>query len=376
MDSNSEHYTIHLRITKKCNADCSYCSSDSANNFDVLSFSELKKIIFFLKRTLFNVLDTRQKHLSVQWVGGEIITYPFKDLSLAKKFIEEELSSLFKSINQGVQTNLIGSPDKIQKIKDLFGGKVGTSIDTFGNLRTVSGSSEKYKKMVAINVEKVFNNKMPPSVFVVDKFGVLTAYKEYERANSLGYDLTLNMVFSGGSSVQKPSLEKSLHLFESILDEWVLKSLIRVEPLYNLITRRVAKLKMDVDYLKGSSSCPFQNNCTEVSLNIDPNGDLYVCYDMADSGHLRLGNGLTEEWNESVFNSLMDRKYKLPEKCVSCLYNIECQGGCMSKSMTVSGSPYGLTEWCDLWMSIFEKIDKIIENESIERVDEWLKKIQ
>jgi sulfatase maturation enzyme AslB (radical SAM superfamily) len=46
--------------------------------------------------------------------------------------------------------------------------------------------------------------------------------------------------------------------------------------------------------------CPYWRSCSANSLNIEPNGDIYTCQEMADVGVGKLGNAISGEWDDVI----------------------------------------------------------------------------
>ena len=73
------HFTLHVRLTKHCNASCSYCSSHEPDEAlaermtperYLLALDFIKKIIQKTK------LGGDGGHLSINYIGGELLTLP------------------------------------------------------------------------------------------------------------------------------------------------------------------------------------------------------------------------------------------------------------------------------------------------------------
>jgi radical SAM protein with 4Fe4S-binding SPASM domain len=43
------------------------------------------------------------------------------------------------------------------------------------------------------------------------------------------------------------------------------------------------------------------SSCSANSLNIEPNGDIYTCQEMADVGAGKLGNAISGEWDDEMY---------------------------------------------------------------------------
>lgn len=364
------HFTLHIRLTKNCNADCSYCSSRS-ENLDIMSRENFSRSINFLCTKVFPKIisnySQQDTFLTIQYVGGEIGIVPYEDLEWMVKHARTVFGKHFRTVVDGVQTNLISSRHTTQKLINLFGSRLGTSIDGQTGQRKLQGSAKKYNLIFEKNIEAVkreFNH--PPSIYVLDKLGIKFLSNQIDYCLNEGVDLTLRPVFQGGSKVASCNVSEIETCLENLFKEWAMKMPISIQPFSHLLG---ARLQED------SSSCPFQSNCSRVSLDLEPNGDLYTCLDMADSDQFVLGNALAHDFNHEVWKQLAKRALKLPKDCTSCEYLDSCQGGCMSESIHHTESPYGKTYFCSIWKTLFSQIDELIAINGREEVKKWYKTI-
>lgn len=313
--------------------------------------------------------------LSIQYVGGEILTVPTQDLRDIVLRARNIFSEVFDNIIDGVQSNLIGSRDRLAGLVALFGKRIGTSVDHFGHQRKLSGSANKYRVFSIASAERLRKMHMPASaIFVVDKVGVKHLNAECELANKGGYPLTLRAVFDGGRSIDAASIEDLSLAYAEAFDAWCMKARVPVEPFMHLTVQRVAA----VGGLAGANhyaGCPFQSDCAEVSLNLDPDGGLYICLDTSDSSQMRLGNALKGEFDWDLWARIKARSQHLDSSCRVCEYKNQCGGGCMSEGYALAGDPWAKTGLCSVWKLIFAKIDQQINISGPEKVGHWLKSL-
>lgn len=368
----ASHLTIHARLIKGCNADCSYCSSWQADpsGRSRMSPDDYRASLRFLKREVFPVLGCGgpRATVSVQYVGGEILLVPLSELRECVEIARDELGEVFGTIRDGVQTNLIASERRILELDLLFGGNVGTSVDGRGTQRTLKGSADAYRKAVARSREALMRRRRrnPGAVFVVDRQGLENVEHEMDAAADAGYSLVLRPVFSGGRDVEDPSVEDLARVMGEAFDKWAMKFPVPVEPFMHLTSKRVRPESVVGDV------CPFMRNCARVSLNLDPDGSLYTCFEMADSGQGKFGNALEGWFDRDAWESLDARRWRIDPKCESCPYFDACQGGCMNEAIHHTGSAYGRTEFCAVWMEIFRRIDALVASAGRAAVHAWL----
>jgi len=369
--------TLNFRITKKCNADCSYCSSFETFHDKSASLDNFKDGLEYLKQLILKYnLGGKREQISVQYIGGEVLTLSSDFVEKVSIQTKEILSPIFKHYRHGVQTNLIGSEAKIEKLYKIFNNNVGTSYDNFTSQRTIKGNTEKYKTIFIKNVDFLKKTKKisPPGNLVLDAHSSEFILEELKIANENKRGLTIRPIIIGGKN--KENLESNI--LESAMlkayNKWFMQSRVIIAPFYSMLLKRIAnKEKEDISIHSG---CAFQHNCANVSLNIEPNGDLYVCQDLAESKNLKLGNIFKKEFDEQLFNEIQKRSFYLENSCYKCDYFKECQGGCMKEAIDHGKDMYGKTEFCSTWKSLFKRIDEDLEKFGTAKIKNWLLKLE
>jgi radical SAM protein with 4Fe4S-binding SPASM domain len=367
------HFVLHVRLTKRCNADCAYCSSWS-RAAEAMTPEAYAKALDFLVEGVFPRIGVGGGHVSVQYVGGELLTIPPPVLAECVETARARLAAVFDSVRDGAQSNLIGSAARVVALDALFGGRLGSSVDSFGAARTVKGSPELYREMADASRAELRRRRKtaPSSIFVVDAAGLPRVPDEIARAEEGGYGLVLRPVFRGGKDVAAAAPEDIAAAFAAAFEAWAMRSTVSVEPFSHLLAARLRSVGADAalpDYV--DAGCPFQENCAEVSLDLEPDGTLYVCLDMADSGQHPLGNALEGRFDAAAWQALADRR-RVAEGCRACRWFRECRGGCMSEAVHATGSPYGKTALCGVWKALFSKIDSLLEARGAVAVAAWV----
>lgn len=383
--SNENSFTLHIRITKSCNADCSYCSSFEKINQGTMSLHEYEKsLLFILEKLKFNkiISENIKKTLTIQYVGGEIGLVSNSYLESIYNLSNKIFQPYFSQIIQGCQTNLISSKEKIIFINNLFNKNIGTSFDHFTEQRTINKSSEKYKKIFLKNIS--FSKKQLglniSGIIVLDNPMKSFIKEEIIIAEKNNRSVTIRPVFQGGSDINNLEISEIEKIYTDLFEDWFLKQKISIEPFYSLFQKRFVNYlskknenyNEKENYISNLSGCPFQHNCATSSLNLDPNGDLYICLDMADSKNFVLGNTLKNEFKQDIFNKILERSYHLNKSCINCDYFKECQGGCMNEAINHTNDVYGKTEFCSVWKKIFFLIDLKIEQNDTKLIKNWL----
>jgi radical SAM protein with 4Fe4S-binding SPASM domain len=378
----NDAFILHIRLTTKCNADCDYCSSYDATSGKPMDFNDFEQSILRIKGWIQDKgLGHGRKNLTVQYLGGELLTIPFEHLSQCVHFARQELGPLFEFSRDGAQTNLIGSREKVRSLVSLFGaGSVGTSVDSFTTQRKVKGSADTYRTISSGNQAhfKVEHGAYVPGILVVDEYSLPHLQDELERSYTDGYHLTLRPVFSGGSpSVRRASIEKLTPTYLEAFNAWALHKKTMVQPFYQLLASRLGeRFPAFSSFYTYNTGCPFQYDCTKQSLDLEPNGDIYVCMDMADSKQFKLGNAISGEFNQALWERLGSRGEHLDQSCRVCPYRASCQGGCMSEAIHHHNDPFAKTEYCGLWKALFKASDDLLDTHGPEKVSHWLKFIE
>ena len=374
---NNKTLIFHIRITKKCNADCSYCSSWQEKTAPLMSMSELDKALNFIEKKILDLgLGGERKNLTVQYVGGELLSVPTDYLREFSNKVKYKLSPLFEEFKHGGQSNLIGSKDKVNSLYEIFDGNLGTSFDHFTEQRTINKDSKKYKTILIKNVETIKKEyfKNMPGIVVVDKKIAPYIEDEINLASERKSHITLRPVFNGGSPVEKLTLEEMENIYLKLYDNWFLKQKMCLEPFYSYLTKRISNLNNED--ISNISGCPSQHNCAITSINMDPDGTLYLCQEMSDSDSYILGNAIKEEWNQELHEIMKSRSEHLSNECITCPYFKECQGGCIKEAVEYTAEGiYGKTIFCSIWKKIFARIDSDLKNNDPLLIKNWLNKI-
>lgn len=369
----NESFSIHYRFTKKCNANCDYCSSAGKSNLRPISVSDFKKTIdFLISQYLPQRINLLDAHITLNYLGGEILTVKKGEFIECVEYARSEFNKVTSNFRDGIQSNLIGNPNTLAQYRDLFGNNIGTSVDNTSDKRNIGGSSERYRKLMNNNIIHVFSEH-PPATLVVDDDNVGNLMLEYKQSVAKHHDLTLRPIIQCGSNIETKLGSKAPVAFFEVFKDWHLKGVKRVEPFYSMLSSKVNEISKNA--MTNCSGCHMQNNCTQNNVNIDPDGDIYLCNEMADGDVYKLGNAITGVINEDNLRILEGRLTNLPLECIICPHYRSCRGGCMYSALESCGSIEGKDPHCAIWKPIFEEIDFLILNKEnyIKKVTQWLK---
>ena len=363
-------FTLHVRLTRDCNADCTYCSSAGAED-GRMSAPDFRRAIDFLADQLLPRLGIgAQHHLTIEYLGGEVLLVPEVELQAAVEYARERLRPMVASLRDGAQSNLIGSPRRITGLFDLFDGNLGTSWDQTTDRRRVGGSAEMYRGLLKRSLKTLEDERgaRPGRVLVVDRATAPSVETEVRDACAGGYDLVLRPVFEGGSEdVEAAPVEDLARIFASAYQEWRANPNCRVEPFSSLRARRASTRGLCRDDPEAGprvTGCPFQADCAFRSISVDPDGALHVCQEMADASNYPLGNAIHGYFDEKTWRLLARRSMHLSSDCIDCRWRAECGGGCMNEAIEANGDPFSRTELCPAWKAIFREIDADLDHSS------------
>jgi radical SAM protein with 4Fe4S-binding SPASM domain len=366
----ARHLTIHARLLKGCNADCSYCSSWEEDPAVRIAPQDFHKALSFVMDEIVPLMGCGgpSSTVSLQYIGGEILLVPPEELRDIVYGARDILQQHFGTVIDGAQSNMVGSERRIMELDTLFGGRLGTSVDGRGIQRTVAGSPAAYKKIFDRSREALARRRgrKPGAIFVVDRAGLDNLGQEMEEADERGHSLVLRPVFLGGRDVDSATVPELVAAFATAFDRWAMQSTVAVEPFMHLLNKRLFASTVV------GGVCPFQRDCAQVSIDIEPDGTLYTCLDMADSKQVPFGNALKGEFDRETWETLVARRDNIDPRCARCPYFEACQGGCMSEAVHHTGSIYGRSDLCAVWTDLFGRIDRLLETYGRPAVKEWI----
>lgn len=312
--------------------------------------------------------------LTIEYVGGEILLVPPKELEkivLAVRVFFEEQNI---TVHDGAQSNLIGSPARVAGLHRLFEGRIGTSIDNTTDQRQLAGSAEKYRTFFVQSESNLISEtkrSRVPAVFTMDKHSIGGVSNELNLAARKKRNLTVRPIFEGGSNVDNLGSEVVSKAMVDALHQWFMKMPIILEPHFSLLKKRINSHE-GTPITGATDLCPFQSTCAIRSMSLEPNGDLYICQEMADAGAGKLGNALDKTWDHELFEMIKSRPSNLPVDCKACPYLDVCQGGCMLQSIQSGRGYFGKSDYCETWKALFGAMDYLIHYADRPVLKNWI----
>ena len=359
-------FTLHARLTRDCNAHCTYCSSAGVSAGH-MSRGDFERSIDFIVDEVFPRLGVGADHfVTTEYLGGEILLLPQADFEACVAYARSRIGAAVRGYRDTAQSNLIGSPRRVRDLHDLFDGRMSTSWDPYTGKRHIHGSAQLYNGILnrSLRTLDAERGKVPGRIMVVDRHTAPHAAGEVRRAIAEGYGLRLKPAFVGGSAdVDMLAPEEMRCVMRDAYLAWRTKLSHPVEPFITLFERRERRGTFDAagaDRAAKIAGCPFQSDCAFKSLDLDPDGRLYVCQEMADAGQYPLGNAITGTFDDTTWRLLARRTAFLSSDCSGCQWNAECGGGCMSEAIQAHGDPFAKTELCATWKTLFALIEEDI----------------
>lgn len=361
-------FTIQFRMTKRCNAECTYC----INPFDLkerMTFDEFKKSVDFIISDYLPNRDALEgDYVDLEYVGGEVSLLPTDEFEQCIDYAREAFHNAGYIYSDGAQSNFTGSPAKLERLWNKFDRNMTTSIDHYTDARRLKGSSELYQKKFRKNIGQICTKVPAGSVYVLDAAGTENGLKEAQKALREGYAIGLYPAYEANNPVAMAPLSNMAEMLKQVMDEWVLNYDTAIEPLGHIL-RMV--LNKDQEICGTGDACPFAFGCAAKSLSVEPNGDLYVCMDMAETKNHKLGNAVDGVCDNDLIRRLAKRGIKLNGKCKTCKYRYMCKGGCMNHAM-LTGNEYDPSYFCEVWYALFEHTENLIEKLGAENVRKWI----
>lgn len=367
--------TLHIRLTKHCNADCSYCSSWQESPDIRLSPDSLKQSINFILDTAPAALGVTFSHVTAQFLGGEIAMVPSAELDEHIQVVKSICAERGLGCVFGAQTNLIVSQRNAARLYDQFEGRLGTSIDLTSSTRTIKGDSDKYRVIwKSADTYLKRNRSTAGAIYVVEPDSSSDAILHLREAARSRRVITFRPIFKGGiEAVQLNSADQFMSAMVELFDEWFLRLPVIAEPFFQMCEARLSEVS-GVSRLQ-ATACAFQSDCTRKSVNIEPNGDLYVCLEMADAGLAPIGNAIRGEWYQDALGMYASRSINIPQTCRECPYLKSCHGGCMYEAISQGQGVHGKSHHCSTWKAIFKRIDDAVATHGAGYIHEWLHRL-
>lgn len=349
-------YTVILKPTKACNAQCTYCSSPPDKE-KVWRFADFKAYFDKIAHDL-----SPQAYLI--WHGGE-------PMLAGPEFYKEAYAyarSICPSVRFSIQSNVLlyNHDDWYDVFRNVFNGSVSTSFDPDEANRVIKGSAKEYTKQFDKAIAALKQDGFAP--LIIGTFTQSTAplamevYKKSLAEDSdLKSGIRINYRYPAGRAASDGEVltpERYGEVLLELYNVWIKDNPeFTITPLDQMLKKVIGE---------ETNRCPWTNSCGGRFLSIEPNGDIYNCADFADLNDdtYKFGNLNThslEELLASPASAMMRRRrVNYPVDCGSCRHFNECEGGCMRDSVLYGHGLGGKFHYCASWKMVFDRIKESV----------------
>jgi radical SAM protein with 4Fe4S-binding SPASM domain len=349
-------YTVILKPTKACNADCTYCSSPPDKE-KIWKFADFK--LYFDK-----ISALLAKEAVLIWHGGEPM------LAGPDFYTEcfEYAQSICPDVTFSIQSNiLLYSTDKwFDVFKNVFKGSVSTSFDPDEENRVISGSSSDYTSQFNQALDTLMVDGFQP--MIIGTYTQSTAHLAmtmYQRNLALPaaeqFQMRMNYRYPAGRAALDGEVltpERYGSMLLELYNKWIVDNPdFAITPLNQMLKKVIGE---------EATRCPWLNSCGGRFISIEPNGDVYNCADFADlNDETYLFGNLKKDSIETLLASpasamMRRRRVNYPTDCGSCEHFNECEGGCMRDSVLYGHGLGGKFHYCESWKMIFKRIKQSV----------------
>ncbi|HEY0461368.1 MAG TPA: radical SAM protein [Pyrinomonadaceae bacterium] len=362
------HLSVIFLPTNKCNVECTYCFEDKTD--DRMTHEQLSAVI----SKLLDFMETDDiGSLTLHWQGGELMTLPVSWFETAYDIIGNLAQTRGKTIDHGMQTNMIAyTPRWDPIIKKMFGGSVGTSMDYPNHYRRLkNGSAEEYTRIWRQNVKTARENGI--GVGVISVLNQATLEIGAERFYSFFVDelgiksFQVNTPFPGGETnetKQNLALENEVlsRFFIDLTDIWLERGYrngVSLNPIDELVKHFSSE--------QSCLPCIWQTNCADEFISIDARGFVAQCdcwvtsYPEYFFGNIFEHESLAELLRTSPARAeFIARPMAIIDQgCIECDYLSICHGGCPVRTYTKKQKLNEKDPYCSLYKALFRHTERV-----------------
>lgn len=346
---------LSIEITYKCPMNCRHCSSCAGNKNDTeIPYNKIIEMITECK----DKCNTTEVSLS----GGEPFEHP-KFWEILKKIKSEGLKSIVYSC--GVEKNNYRSPEyNLHEHREF----IPYSIDRFDKLIKLCDKliislhgSQKNHNYIMDSGNNIFWSSIETIKNAV-KFGIeveihfvptRSNYKDLEMVYGICVALgvskmsILRYVPQGRGLEQEEDMELTKEEFLELNKTMLyIKNLKRDNKTTKFRIGIPADFTFLLEYYKGNLNAKKELACTggKTKILVKADGNVQVCPAWKELDHLSAGNiynkNIVDIWNNGdtyvIFRNFTHKD--LEDPCASCMFVINCVGGCASQRILISSN--------------------------------------
>lgn len=284
---------VFLILTEFCPLRCSYCYINDRDSYKTMSLNTVEK-----------TLDMFQHKPQVILFGGE----PLCALDTIKEIInkyDDRIGSYQISTSGTVNVKELYY-DLYLPRKDRF--EIQVSWDGFETTRCFTDGSTTGPEVFK-NILWLKHKGVPLMVrTVVSEYNIDNMYNVYQTYCTHGLNGDFTIVHSTHKTEEYATkLRKQIRL--------ILRSISHNN---TYIPRFMIQLLLNSVSGRKHTSCDIGRY-----VAVTPEGDVYPCTILSQTGHYSLGNV-----NTNVDSEVMEELFHAPNECDDCEYNVMCDGGC------------------------------------------------
>lgn len=326
-------YSAYVHVTNCCNLHCIGCYSDNCyrNAKEDLSFEEIKKILFELRKSGLQVLLISGGEPFLRKDIVEILMYAKKDLGIPKITVGTNGTVQKKDLYKAIR----GLVDNVSISIDGYDSENADIIRDKGTFSNVIKTIKMMKK-----------NAIPMTLLpTIHKFNYEKIPEYLELAKKLEIPLGFSLL--------------TCNHVDTIIDKYVLSEeefveFVKVNTDYNC---DVGDTPLDLSEVSFKVSCGAGKNM----ISVDASGDVYPCHMMQNSEY-KLGNLLKDTLDDVLRNpknkQFVNSTVENIESCKKCEYRYFCGGGCKARSLFRFYSLNEADMYCKGYRNNFERLGK------------------
>lgn len=301
--------TIYLKITSRCNIRCRHC---------------------FIKKYDGDMSPEVISRTAKLFPSSSIVFHGGEPTLMGTSYIEDAISALGNR-PYILQSNMIDfGPQWIPILKQYFGNRIGTSLDTsrmpyidnwLSNVRRAADNSIRVTAVVTITTDMTLRTLAG----LLDRF---------EEAGGAAFRLQFVTPINTPPVTTQGYVTFIKTFYERPLNE----------------NRR----RIEDSIFLGSCNGINGGNCGRNLRTIDPDGTVYVCPDLAGQGLFPLGNILLDDAQALIGQEKMffERERKLALECKEGCWR-QCRGGCLAAAYFHEGDYRAKDPYCESYRQIF-----------------------
>lgn len=333
---NSPVKSMCLNVSHDCNLRCEYCfaaKGDFGTGRELMSFDVAKKAIDFLIKNSAN-----RHNLEVDFFGGE----PLMNFDVVKKTVEYA-RNIEKDFNKNfrftITTNgLLLTDEKI----DFINREMSNVVLSLDGRKKVND-----KLRISATGKGFYDNIVPKYQKLVKERGNKDYYVRGTFTND-NLDFTKDVINIAELGFDQISIEPVV-LDEK--EEYSIKKedLPRIFDEYEILAKEIIKRKKSgnsfnffhfmIDLEQGPCAIKRLRGCScgNEYIAVTPNGDIYPCHQFVGNSEWKMGNVLTNLFNNSIKKQFAKTNIYTKEKCKDCWAKFFCSGGCNANSWQYEG---------------------------------------